>query len=161
LAYDTRIEIRNKSPNNATVISGITLTNNVVLNGPGSGTDFNVVSNLTLQPNECRTYTPSYTPTQCAGGPPTLTGGRCEFDDTVKVDTAASTPRDQFNQPLPASAIPMPQSASCHVYPFGACTLERPVGARSIGAVGPTHRPSSSCSLPAVPGEAQPCDARH
>jgi len=40
------------------------------------------------------------------------------------VDMAASTPKDQFNQPLPASAIPMPPSASGHVCPFGACTLQ-------------------------------------
>lgn len=124
LADDTAIQVCNNSPDNATVISGITLTNNVVMNGPGSGTDFNVVSSLTLQPGECQTYTPRYVPAQCAGGAPTLTGGRCEFDDTVRVDTAASTPRDQFNQPLPASAIPLPQSASCHVCPFGACTLQ-------------------------------------
>jgi len=124
LADDTTIQVCNNSPDNATIISGITLTNNVVLSGPGSGTDFNVVSNLTLPPGACQTYTPRYVPSQCAGGPPTLTGGRCEFDDTVRVDTAASTPRDQFNTPLPASAIPMPQSASCHVCPFGACTLQ-------------------------------------
>ena len=124
MADDTAIQICNNSPDGATVISGITLTNNVVMNGPGSGTDFNVASNIALQPGQCQTYTPRYTPAQCAGGPPTLTGGRCEFDDTVRVDTAASTPRDQFGQPLAASAIPMPQSASCHVCPFGACTLQ-------------------------------------
>ena len=124
LADDTAIQVCNNSPDNATVISGITLTNNVVMNGPRSGTDFNVVSSLTLQPGECQTYTPRYVPAQCAGGPPTLTGGRCEFNDTVRVDTAASTPRDQFNQPLPASAVPLPQMASCHVCPFGACTLQ-------------------------------------
>ena len=120
LADDTSIQICNTSPDGATVISNITLTNNVVLNGPGSGTDFNVVSNLTLQPGECQTYTPSYTPTQCAGGAPTLTGGRCQFTDTVRV---GSTPTDQFGRPLSSSQIPMPQSAVCSVCPFGACTL--------------------------------------
>jgi hypothetical protein len=123
LADRTTITVCNNSPDNQAVISGITLTNNVVLNGPGSGTDSNVVSNLTLGPGQCQTYTPSYTPTQCAGGPPTLTGGRCQFTDTVRVDTAASTPRDQFGHPVPPGQIPMPQTAVCSVCPFGACTL--------------------------------------
>ena len=122
LADRTTITVCNNSQD--TAISGITLTNNVVLNGPGSGTDSNVVSNLTLGMGECQTFTPSYTPTQCAGGPPTLTGGRCQFTDTVRVDTAASTPRDQLGHPLPPGAIPMPQTAVCSVCPFGACTLE-------------------------------------
>ena len=125
LADDTTITVCNTSPDGTSTISNITLTNNVLLNGPGSGADFTVDSNFTLQPpgqpGDCQTYTPRYIPTQCAGGPPTLDGGRCEFDDTVRI---SSIPKDPFGRDLPPDRIPLPKSASCHVCPFGACTLQ-------------------------------------
>jgi hypothetical protein len=127
LALHDTITVCNNSPDASTTISGITLTNNVLLNG-STGTDQSIAgaSNITLTPsgaNSCKTFTPIYTPTQCDGGSPSLTGGRCEFTDTVRIDTVASTPKDEFGTAVPAAKIALPQQASCHICPFGACTL--------------------------------------
>ena len=119
LALNDTIIICNKSAD--TAISNISLTNNVLLNGPGSGTDVPVDSNRTLAAGECKTFTPSYIPTSCDSGPATLDGGRCEFTDTVRV---SSIPKDAFGNDVPPNVIPSPKQASCHVCPFGACTLQ-------------------------------------
>ena len=121
LALNDNITVCNNSSD--TSIGNITLTNNVLLNGPSSGVDKPVDSGLTLKAGDCKTYTPSYIPTQCDAGAATLDGGRCEFTDTVRIDTVQSTPKDEFGNPVPVNNIDGPKQASCHVCPFGACTL--------------------------------------
>ncbi len=124
LALNDTITVCNTSSD--TAINNITLTNNVLLTGvAGQGTDyglgtFSLPKQVEGSTANCVTFTPSYLPTQCDGGGPTLTGGRCEFSDTVRI---SSTPRDQFNRDVPAGAIPSPKGATCHVCPFGACTV--------------------------------------
>jgi hypothetical protein len=119
------IEVKNTSTD--TPISNITLTNNVLLNGPNSGTDVSVTggSNQTLAPGATLHLEPTYIPTNCSAGPPTLTGGRCQFNDTVRI---SSVPKDEFGHDVPSSAISgspagANNSQGCSVCPFGACTL--------------------------------------
>jgi len=116
------ITVCNTSPDATTQIRNISLTNNVLLNGPGSGTDSSITSNLTLNAGQCQTYSPTYTPQSCVNS--VINGanpdpGRCQFHDTVRI---SSTPTDTFGTPLSSSLIPLPAPADCHVCPNGQCT---------------------------------------
>ncbi|MBI2688994.1 MAG: hypothetical protein HYX27_22050 [Acidobacteria bacterium] len=99
-------------------ISNINLTNNVQMNPPAAGTDFSIVTGLTLGADECRTFNANYRPNSCVS-----TNGRCLFQDTVRI---SSIPKDVFGANLPPSAIPLPATAECRACPDGSCSLSRP-----------------------------------
>jgi hypothetical protein len=143
LQLQDAIEVCNVSPDTTTVISGITLNNNVAGFGatnavggtitlppgtdPGDQTTFIQTPTPTAAPvipTNCKLIQPVYTPTSCSAGGPTLTGGRCQFTDTVSIN---SVPTDEFGQNISASTIPGPvvanQGQGCNVCPYGSCTL--------------------------------------
>ncbi len=109
--YDT-ITVCNTDANDT--ITNINLSNNVD-HGPSADS---IVTGLTLTHGQCQTYNPTYTPTGCVGGTVSTVNGRCMFSDTVSV---SSTPKDEFGNNIPASAIPAAQLAQCAVCPAGAC----------------------------------------
>jgi hypothetical protein len=100
-------------------INNISISNNVSNVSPATNS---IATGLSLAAGKCQTYNPTYTPTGCVNS--VLNGansdpGRCLFQDTASV---SSIPTDEFNNPLPPSAIPGAQTAMCHVCPNGVCT---------------------------------------